>query len=272
MPALLYRSGHLPYGTQPGPLYNQLDPFETLTASVGSGTHFPLTMSMAELAACLFRIKSWKLTGNVSIDYSLEDYGSWSGSSPIDVVFEREITEERLFLLPNGKAGQIFKSQPQECLFSGTYEYLDQNQDPQSVTANFVLQLNLDRPDLGEESGNSAVGRSGENYNVAAQISANLSATWAIPNPPNADTIDNRNFGNHYSSGPNAENPISGTAAAALTVSGPFATDKTIDLMWDGEGGATYTLTDLLLEPHEWFTYAVRGQGPIYDSQTGAFL
>lgn len=283
---LIIRASHIPYPTDPAPLWviTTDDPLEYQTASEGIGALFPIFMTKEEFCACLYRVKTWKLTGTMNVNYGDTGPGQelYAGTTTIEILFERSffLSSEPLKeidLYSPDRRTKLFQSQQQELEFQGTRTVYPpefaEDQEPQEEPITFKLAATLNS--FGQQEIEIfGCGKSLEKENkLAVSVNVALDVSYGNSNIVFFSAVSSSLFAN-----PSAE-PSEAQTIAEISVLGPFeepgSEDLTISLFEFGNEQTptnNVTFSNLELKPHEWFTYEVNGLGPVYDADTGEFV
>lgn len=301
-----YRNGHLPYGTADGPHGYHIFPADFESAPEGQGTTYPLLMSMEEYCACFYRVKAWRLTGSLEIDFGRlytdtnqpDQQGKWTGSHEIDMVFPRLVTDElqtialsKYVSANNGidRSRELFGSDAVIESFSGSHSRVF-NGSTSQATASYTIEANF-CPTIDLETEFAAVGQSqvsSDKLAVVFRLLFTINGQASHSTDGGASQINfqvdlrastnGSSFWTHESQASliNPSRPV----ATQLEISGPLDPPKAVNIYLStyshGSGGgglnSGLALDGLTLHPSEWFTYDIYGSGPIYDSETGDFL
>lgn len=281
----MYRNGHLSFGTEPGPLAADINTDDVIFANEGSGTVFCLFMTVPEFCAAFYRVKKWKLSGDIIVNKGSLQPGDtlYTGSSFFELIFtrrsgiEQELTELDLYAL--GKSVSLMSSQAQSFQFSGIATYkpafpLNATPTTDNVTYNFVADIDAATSyEIGIDSVGKSVTKPGK-LTVSFKIEMDLNGIT----DGNQVVLFNRMVNAGVLANPFLP-PIVGDPIANLQVYGEFAEPGGEDLtvpIFEFEALEAPTgevsLSNFKLEPQEWFTYEVNGLGPVYDSATGEFV
>jgi hypothetical protein len=266
---LLYVGGHLPYCVGAAPYgFDANGP--KAVASEGSGTIFPLSMSQDEYALFLWRIKTWELVGDLEIDYSNQGE-TWQASTSIEILYERTATENQLLCLANNSNGSPFALGEQAVSFLGTYT-VEIEEEPVESPAEFTLSLDFNVGTLvgQNELSFTAVGISQNNTNALA---ASIGVFCEIV----TEGYSARIVSAETTLGDPGGSQISGGGIANLEIllptEGTAPEGRTVPLFLSpSSSGGGVTLNNLRLRPVEFYEYALSGNPPLYDSETGQVI
>jgi hypothetical protein len=236
----LYVGGHFPFCLRRVPYFrtnnSNLEPY-------GEGTIYPLTMTPAQFAACFWRVKSWRFSGNIAFNFTVVGSGiNYVGESDFDLTFPRDTDESRLICQANTVPNSPFTTINQSDM------YIDGTKTQSGVTTDAVFRFTVRMSTRTVGLSTLRMAALDENEMLQCYFGATLFA---------------------------AVHPSGGTVAVAQSEEyEDSAPGGSISLVLPGQEpisltmfGTSPVLTDVTIEPAEYFEW-----GGIYDSETGDLL
>ncbi len=227
--SFLYVGGQLPFCLGRVPYFHRQNLSQL---GYGEGTDYPLELTIAQYAACFWRVKKWQFTG----EFAYSD-ASVSGSSSFNFTFTRPHNESELICLQNRSTQGPFPEAPNEedLEFTGTITTEDGTED-------IDLRLTCD---LGYRAQDDQI------LQAALDVTGNLRCYFSLE---------------MYLSGANSllisfeeENFVN---AGSLNLFLPGGIEKEIPLYNDED--SSWGMTDFEIRPAEYYEW-----GGLYDPETG---
>jgi hypothetical protein len=281
---LLYVGGHLPYCPSGAPYAFRADQ-TAFVAPDGSGSLYQLRLTPEQYAYAFWRVKSWK----VSADIEIEDQTTvgtetitWSLSCAFEDILEREVNEGELVCQPNRSEGS--QRMPLGSPFAVVSTYLDEPQifegqletviDGDSVVeeAEFRIRtlMGLYFLQTSEEGGEYEVNAAG----LSSDENGNFSVLFPLILDVVAQTESENTFtalATTFSRDVDEETlePSNSEESGEIEIKGLGQNNLAVPIYIEKP---SVTVTNLSLEPHEYYEYALNSQLALYDSETGEVI
>jgi hypothetical protein len=218
---------------------------------------------------CFWRVKAWKLTGNLSVDYTSGEQ-TWEGSSSIDIVYTRPTLEQGLLCLSNVSYQSPFELGVETTSFGGTYTVIVDDEPVSSpmtfgVSCRFSVGWMIGQNELGF----AAVGKS---QTESTKFSAGIGITFNIGSEGyGAELVSGRTLLGVPEAGPIEEDSV-GSMELVIDPEEETPIGRTVPLYPPFGFADGLSISNLKLQPSEWYEYALSGNSALYDSATGAVI